>query len=487
MPRLPLVLIAVVAIAGAFLASRRFGPWTSRSSEPLASEDDVVAGIAEPTGSALVSEARDGPYESARQAVSQPSPDRVEGVVLPTSADGLWVEGLVRWPGGLPVAGARVKAYQEHQSRSLYPGLRSTVRTDEDGCFRITGIADAPCTLRAWARPGLEHAEWQGPSERRRSGLSTLRPHWRAMVEGVRPSRTDLVLVLSGGSTISGRVVDTWGAALPRFRVVITPADPGRPSRASTFRGEDGRFTLDGVQPGGWTAKASAVGYVASSETPVSAPQSGELTLVLAPFATATGVVLDPAGRPVSGAQIEVRPALEERSTFRRAGELTGEGGRFELSLPPGEHEILAKPGEDRHPGYVASATETLSVTTAETQEGLRLTLRPGATITGVLDSTAGDLAARAVSLHQLGGTREGRTRTDALGQFRFDGLPAGEYRLELLPEKEWQGTARRFKSTVRIGGRGGGTPRSSEICAASLTCELREGEERHVVLGAPQ
>jgi len=389
---------------------------------------------------------------------------------------GCHLAGRVLWPDGRPVSRAKVEVSQEGLDPDLFPGLRSAVRADEDGRFRVTRLGEEPCTVRAWARPSREQAEWQGLLERRRAGLSARRPNWRALAQEVRPSRTDLVLVLNAGGTIAGRVVDSWGVAVPRFKVIARAADRGLPTQCNTFQVKDGRFKFDGVQPGKWIVTASAGGYVSSSATPVRVPESGELALVMVRKASVTGVVLDPEGRPVPGALVEAQPTPDDPGSYpRRTDGTTGRDGEFELALAPGEYEIHATPGMYGRSEFAASVPVSLSFTPAETRAGLQLTLRPGATISGALDPSVGDLVGRSVSLRQVDGRRSEWTESDALGQFSFQGLPPGEFRIDLYPVSE--------REEVR----GGDTFRNIFDCDVFSTCELREGEERHVVLGAPQ
>ena len=391
--------------------------------------------------------------------------------------------GLVQWPDGRPVAGARIEVHQEREQDGFVfrLGATASAKSGEDGGFRITGLEDGPCTVRARARPergpedGLE--DGQGLLERRRSGFGRRRaPYWRVTVEDVLPSGPDLVLVLQGGGAVSGRVVDDAGAAVEKFKVhVRTPGlgrdfgfgDPTSTSVADSFKSEDGSFVLEGVPEGEWVARATARGHGPSGTMPVRVPQAGELVLVVPREATVAGVVLDPDGRPVHGARVQAE--TEEDGwvdSILRDADRTGRDGTFELSLAPGEFEVHAQ--DD---GYAESVRTTLEVAPAERRAGLVLALRRAGRISGVLDPSLGELAGREVDLNHLDGPGWDETRTDDRGRFEFGGLAPGTFRLGLQESRQTvdgEGVTSYYSTTL-----------------TSLTLELGEAEERHVVLGA--
>ena len=403
-----------------------------------------------------------------------------QGLVLRMGQGGV-VSGLVQWPDGRPVAGARVEVQQDLEEDDFVVsfGPDSSVKSDADGRFRVTGLGDGICTVRARARPAREKSERQGLLERRRSGLGSKRsPYWRVTLEDVLPSGSELVLVLRSGGAVSGRVVDDAGNAVEKFKVRVKEPGAGRfhgfgmdkgTSLSDTFKSKDGRFVLEGVPEGEWIATASARGYGASGAMPVNVPQSGELMLVVPREATVAGVVLDPDGRPLSGVQVHAQQRHDSWSSSKEMEEdRTGKDGSFELSLAPGRHEIHAA-----HDTYADSVPQTLEVAPAETREGLVFTLRRPARIIGALDPSVGELAGREVYMYNQDSSEWDEVMTDNRGRFAFEGLAPGTIRLSLQETRELAGDGRGSISISNV-----------VSSTASLTLELREGEERQVVLG---
>ena len=398
--------------------------------------------------------------------------DLRQDLVLRLALGGV-LAGQVRWPDGRPVAGALIEVRQERDLRLEGFFLTASAKSGEDGRFRISGLEGGPCTVRARARPERGPEEGQSPLERRRAGLGRRRaPYWRVTVENVLPSGPDLVLVLQGGGTVSGRVVDDAGTAVEKFRVHLrTPEsdrdfgrDPTSTSVADSFKSEDGSFVLESVTEGEWVARATARGHGPSGLMPVRVPQAGELILVVTQEATVAGVVLDPDGRPVPGAQVQAEQ-WDDWDGVLRARDRTGRDGTFELSLAAGELEIHAQ--DD---GYVESLRTTLEVAPAERREGLVLVLRRAARINGVLDPSLRELVGRRVHLDHLDGGWDD-TRIDDRGRFEFGGLAPGRFELSLKKTQEEldrEGFTSNYTTTL-----------------TSLTIELSEGEERDVVLGA--
>lgn len=401
--------------------------------------------------------------------------DHRQDLVLRMGQGGV-VSGLVQWPDGRPVEGARVEVEQAQEESDLFVsfGSESSAKSDKDGRFQITGLGGGTCTVRARARPPREKVEGRTGL---RSRLGSSRgPYWRVTLEDVLPSGSELVLVLSKGGTVSGRVVDDTGAAVEKFKVRVVEPGSGNfygfgtnqgTTLSDSFQAENGRFALEGVPGGEWIATATARGYGDSGAMRVTMPQSGELTLVVPREATVVGVVLDPDGEPVNGARLLAELQQNNwRSSFDPEGDKAKKDGSFSLSLAPGEYEIHAAAD-----GFAESVRETLEVAAGETREGLVLSLRRAARITGTLDASVGDLAGRDINLNHMDGPGWDSVSTDDQGRFWFEGLEPGRFDISLEESRKFvneQGETEYFSETV-----------------TSFSLELSEGEERHVVLGA--
>jgi hypothetical protein len=125
------------------------------------------------------------------------------------------------------------------------------------------------------------------------------------------PGDPDLLVRLDPGCMLSGTVFDSAGAPIGSARVHLASAEPGafgRNARAATTD-EDGRFEFGGLLPDARallsvSAPGHAVRVVPS--IPVHADRPREVRVILGPEFALAGLVTDPSGTPVAGAQIEI-------------------------------------------------------------------------------------------------------------------------------------------------------------------------------------
>jgi RNA polymerase sigma-70 factor (ECF subfamily) len=150
--------------------------------------------------------------------------------------------------------------------------------------------------------------------------------------------REGVELVLAGGLTIEGRVVDAEGAAVPNVFVRAIPEPPLTASDAGHgFR--EGKFQLAGLKPGEYTLAITPYGVEkADPSLPVHLPARREhvaagstaVVVELATGARLAGRVTESGGAPVALAQITMRgPGVAVARTN------TSDDGRFVLVVPP--------------------------------------------------------------------------------------------------------------------------------------------------------
>jgi len=459
----------------------------------------------------------DAPGHASAELLLQPLLDAVElpALELESAAD-LDVE--VRG-GGKPLA-ARVIVYRADPAAGRFLGRRQVLRgpgawslpvavgwSSEDGELRIVVGGNGPFMVRAVA-PGFVAAE----VEARDAGtvklelaagrervvravdaggrpvpgvlvyevdipipLAATGPDGRARVtQGGEPLRLELVagdgrrggatlgdgpppevpVTLAAPPRLAGRVIDR-GSRRPVGGALVWPA--GSFGDYVTTAG-DGAYELSG-EPSPEGIWAAAAGYVTGFERARRA--AGDVpgpTLALTPATAVAGRVVDAAGEPVAGVEIEASPQGETgmvvRMSSRPPSSLTARSSRlgaFRLGgLPAGEAYALAF----RRAGYAETRIEVGKLAPFEQHTELEVVLRrgrravglvraeddspvAGATVRLTRRSDAGGGASRLV-LRRLGGPEEDRGdehATDARGRFEVGDLEAGRYDLEVEAE----------------------------------------------------
>jgi hypothetical protein len=224
------------------------------------------------------------------------------------------------------------------------------------------------------------------------------------------------------------RVVDPEGEPVGNARVTVSYSQVGMLQKVDETD-EEGRARVGPVVPGPYFVHADADGFLPPEPVEVEVGQEGfvgdEQVLVLLRPATLEGIVVDEDDRPVAGAEVwldsEVAFSVGEEASRRQLfavaigasegslgvtrGEvpdiplfaddedegalgsvLTDEHGRFEITLLlPGTHRIWAT-----HLGHASSAVESFELRSGEVRTGLRLRLREGVPLTGVVRSGNG-------------------------------------------------------------------------------------------------
>jgi len=214
---------------------------------------------------------------------------------------------------------------------ALAPGSEPAggrARTDEEGRFLLTVLADRDYQIRARA------------DERA--------PALLAATAGAR----DLVLVLGPDARITGTVVDEAGAPLPSFHIAVLeqqgPMFLALVTHTSVVS-SDGRFEVRGLAPGSYQVVATAYGMAPSAPSPATASATpASVTVTLVAGTTVHGTVLDATTRrPLSRAQVSMESSLGGRGTTAVplvATALTDDQGHFELEgLTPDRASLVVE------------------------------------------------------------------------------------------------------------------------------------------------
>ncbi len=346
-------------------------------------------------------------------------------------ARGHQIAGRVIWPDGSP-AEATVTVESETKPWA-WSGPEQGEPSAADGTFRISGLPEGSFRLEARATKTEEvlvPSEGTGHERKKKQ-----RTRFKALAEHVPAGTGDLVLTLSAGLELSGRVVDDLGASVAEFRVTAerrstrsgwTPE--GTVTRS--FRDADGAFVLPGLVPGEWELQAGGEGYGLSEPLRVSVPDGEPPLLVLPREARVRGVVLDPSGAPVAGAHVLDEQNVASIFTVHAVDETgkTDARGAFTLGgLSPGALELVAEGS-----GWAPSTPLVLELAAGQEVGDLVLQLRVGGTITGeVLGSSGGgEVFVASLSFEFYEGFP-----LDAEGRFEARGVPPGEVQVSLETE----------------------------------------------------
>ncbi len=317
------------------------------------------------------------------------------------------IAGRVIDESGAPLVGALISATPRgHQAPSPFATMHTTVRSDEQGAFRIVGVTPGVYDVRVFDARGQR--PWTGKEAR------AYKPR---RIEAGAGTVNETLEVRRGGNRIAGIVVgpdklpvaDAWidvRSRDARTRPAFFPAPP-------IVTDANGRFAIDGVfgdrllldatGPNG-TLRASAI---ANPPTPTK--------LVLQPLATLDGTVTKD-GQPLAAFEVRLENTVTEASKQSR-----GTAGRFTLQAVAGEHELLITSAL----GY---AKQTLNLSDRNTVD---IALLPWGKVRGRVVGADGKPW---VNASVLGSDSVEPTfaKTDVQGAFTLDRMIAGKHALSI-------------------------------------------------------
>ena len=439
-----------------------------------------------------------GPLGSVRTEVSVRSLDHApRRVDLPGVAPGERLEhtlrlapgaallGVVVGDDGAPVADADVDIEAADEELAARAGQAEGDLTDAEGRFRLAPLAAGRWRVHAKA-PGHLPSD---PVE---------------FEVGAGETRDDLVLTLTRGAVVSGRLLDATGAPATGYPVRLNVVDPGADAASKlqlvdggpftsgkheTRTDLEGRFRFDALPEGEARLRAHP-GAEARVTTAVGRPV--EVALQLRRTGRIEGRVVDGRGAPVEGVEVLLSRPPED---FDEADTRTDAAGEFAFDeLVADTYAVHAlrdaarTPRVERSVGWGATEIVDLAFN--------------GGVVHGVVRDPQGQ-PVEGVTV-ELASRREGdpdpdattlvgRARTDAAGAYRVQDLPPGSLRLSLRSptwildprEVELPPNATLERNlTVRRGGRLEGDVRlDGELPdeVRSLTLELRSGDGKPV------
>ena len=366
----------------------------------------------------------------------------------------LIVEGVVRLHGE-PVAKASVRAAGRFRDDGSVEAMAHpedwrvghetwTTETDEQGKFRIVGIAPGTVELTASSRSCRQ----QGASLMVAAGSSghviTMRenPSIRLRVhapDGEDVGAVEVIIqrVAAGGLAWERRIMD-WG---------MDEEEGPRPIATYEFDVSDAEAEY-AVSASNESATADGESPLVRGIRPGAEPADIHLAARPPPLRV---LVVDEQGRPVPGALVELRrfaegrPILREPSYFASQilaspgspdGGHTGTDGvyAFELRIPPGPWTVLAQGPGTAQVGRLPRVTDT--------QESVRVALHRGMRLMGKVEDPEGRSQwARFVEAWPLDGQQESVLveQLPHSGRFEFTNLAPGRYVLIARPNNSFQ------------------------------------------------
>lgn len=285
--------------------------------------------------------------------------------------------------------------------------VRKTIRTDENGRYRVGGLV-----------PGV-HTGIEGLTEMNWLGWFT-------------PPDKNADITLPEEITVTGRLVDRdTGKPMSRPRKVLLSASKdfsfGSPEE---FRSKDGRFGLQDAHAGTWYLCATAEGYVDASRQVELTPESADLGDVpMHKGIVLRGKVTTAEGRSVRGAEV----FLDGGQSYWGRTVRTNRLGRYAFKkLPDGMYTLRVR-ADACAPAFldeIALPIDAKKVTHD-------VTMGPGVCISGRV-ADAGRPVERQMVVLRRQDEREGWSRpvwihdanTDTDGQFVFPHVAPGEYAL---------------------------------------------------------
>ncbi len=338
------------------------------------------------------------------------------------------IAGTVRDGSGQPVPGAVIYVARS-RPRPLYS---SNTEGDDGGYFSLRGLPEGVYTVTAEA-----------------SGYS------RASVPRVEAGREDLEIVLHERGSVSGRVTSPEGKPVTRFSLELFQVNRSTSNfhklgDKREFKSPTGDYRFEDIEPGTYKLLASGPGFspTYSPGFTVEREEVQGVDVQLSLGARLTGLVLDPEGNPIPGAEIKLhgRDWTEENSYSLFGGRspdpnnvpeqlvLTDGAGAFDLH---NAYTGTVKVGFSH--GSFLSEYLTIDLTEGGVQDIGTVKLRRGGVISGVGSRADGSpLAGGSAYLtlkDQNGYGYFSRTgRLDSQGRFRFAGLRTGTYQVTVAP-----------------------------------------------------
>ncbi len=313
------------------------------------------------------------------------------------------IRGEVVDSSGRPIGGATVWVHvQFTRGTSSMSQSAAHATTSEDGRFVLEEVDPGELRLSAEAE-GYRSEE-----------LASLAVEPGRDLENVR-------VVMRPGATVSGRVTD--GEGRPVADVMVGLAESGMSFSISSGGTTDaeGRYRLEGVAPGRRTVTARHDAFQPATREIEVELGDNRLDLAFERGSTVSGQVIDEAGRPISGALVQLlAPSM---FSWRGQSGMSDTTGAFSIAgVPEGTFSLQAS-----KEGFATTAVEELEVGPGDLPF-VEIRLSPGYAIVGrLLGLEPAELAGvQVMAVRPQSSVSLGLVDRD--GNYRIDHLGAGDY-----------------------------------------------------------
>ncbi|HEY5923637.1 MAG TPA: carboxypeptidase-like regulatory domain-containing protein [Kofleriaceae bacterium] len=337
-----------------------------------------------------------------------------------TLVAGAPVSGRVVDEAGKPVAGARVTYHGASDWSQQADERLDGVETDKAGVFRFAAMPSGSFRFAA-AHPNYAR------------GISGL-----VMLDGKLEQR-EVTITVSAGAVVRGIVIDSTkqpiGGARVRIGALSRRGMVFEPPRQA-YSDAKGAFELKGLSRRELSAVAiHETGASQNVDVDTTRGDVEGVKLVVDVTGTIAGIVVDPQGNPIEGAQVSAGPNFRTQgaadlSQFRLRGfpqELTDSAGRFTLvGLAKGSYMVFASRSQNAARGRMMANPD--GGTLAETgKKDLKLVLQPEGGVKGKVQLADG--GSPALFTVQVGFTQQTFSGSDT---FELDALPPRKYELSV-------------------------------------------------------
>lgn len=269
---------------------------------------------------------------------------------------GRTIRGRVVNHRGQPIPNAQISTHIK--------GAGTSTQTQPDGSFRLAGLPEGRCSVRATARG------FAGENKEVEAGAS------------------QISFTLAQGSEIMGTAVDAQDRPISAVHASVIPREgrPGMNARPSADEPPDanGRFRVRDLWAGAFTLRLDASGFSTYYSKPLEVAVGQSLDLgrvILDRGGTVQGVVVDDQGQAVPGAEVWLveQPLNGVTLQYDRKPAFSDASGRFRLDgVPVGPASLRAS-----HKAYPDPEPIEVSVDPATRSATARIVLPAGGRIAG--------------------------------------------------------------------------------------------------------